>query len=320
MKDLYIASCAENGGIYHFKTNENADITFCEKTDFDRPMYMTADNNKMYILLRAPFENSNESGLITCDIDENGKLVNPSNTVSTKGVVACHIMAENNDIYAVNYLSGNVIKFPDTVDTHSGKGINPSRQDMPHTHFVGITPDKKFVCVTDLGTDSIYFYDRNLDFKFKVRVPDGHGARHLAFSDNGKIMYCVNELASSVSVFRYDGENTKLLNTYPALPDGFDGNNLAAAIRIKDGYLYVSNRGHNSIAVFKIQGDDLILKRFAPVGSDPRDFNIYDDILVSADMSDNKITFYKINDGNLSKLNTEIENITEPLCVIFRSL
>ena len=78
---------------------------------------------------------------------------------STKGIVACHLAESDGSIYCVNYLSGSVIKMPDTVDTHSGHGINPKRQDAPHTHYVCESPDGKYIFVTDLGIDKIFVYN-----------------------------------------------------------------------------------------------------------------------------------------------------------------
>lgn len=313
MKDLYIASCTEDGGIYHC-TCHNGTFEMKEKTPVDRPMYLTVENGNMYVLLREAFDNR-ESGMCSFDIADDGRLINKSDLLSTKGIVACHICTDNSDggIYAVNYLSGNVIRFPDTIARHSGKGPNPERQEAPHTHFVGITPDNQYVCVTDLGLDKIFFYDKNLNLKFSISVLPGYGVRHLAFSEDGKYLYCVNEIVSSVTVFRYDGENTRYLDTYPALPDSFHAHSQAAAIRISKNRVYVSNRGHDSIAVFDICDDKLKLAEFIPTGREPRDFNIFDDILVSCNMLDNNVTFYSLRENN-KKLQTI--PVDMPLCVV----
>lgn len=312
MNNIYIASCDEHGGIYQYSLN-NGKIELKSKTPLNQPMYFTQSNDKMFVLLRQPFDND-ISGMCSFNIDNNGELKNQSEIIPTKGVVACHICASENDIYAVNYLSGNVIRFPDTVAVHSGKGVNPKRQEMPHTHFVGITPDKKYVCVTDLGLDKIFFCDRNLDTKFIAEVPRGYGARHLAFSDNGKYIYCVNELVASVSVFSYDGKSAKLIDTYSSLPNDFNGENLGAAVRIYKNRLYVSNRGHDSIAVFDINDDKLKLVEFIPTGDHPRDFNIIDDIIFCCNMNDDTVTLYSIND-NYKHINTIF--VKAPLCVNF---
>lgn len=300
-----------DGGIYHCEL-KNGNVEIKEKTELDRPMYMTVADNKMYVILREAFENG-ESGMCSFDIDNSGKLINQSGIVSTKGIVACHIYANSSDVYAVNYLSGTAIRFPDTVVKHKGKGINPKRQEMPHTHYVGITPDERYICVTDLGLDKICFYDKDLNFKFDIDVPSGHGARHLAFSEDGKYLYCINELMSTVSVFIYDGKNTRILNTYSALPPDFSGHNQAAAIRVYKNKVYASNRGHGSIAVFDICGDELIPDGFIQTGREPRDFNITDDILISCNMSDDTVTLYDLNNNRKSLMSLQIK---KPICAV----
>ena len=314
MRDLYIASCTPDGGVYHYKMNKDGEVFFENKTDLDKPMFLAKENDTLYVLQKEIFEDGT-SGLVSFTINEDGELGKMSDVASTKGLVACHLCVENGVVYAVNYSSGSVIKMPETLKTHEGKGPNEIRQEKAHTHYVGITPDNKYVCVTDLGLDTIFFYDRDLNLKFTVKVPLGHGARHLVFSSDGKIMYCANELESTVSVFRYDGENTKLLNTYKTLPDDFSGKNLAAAIRIHDGYLYISNRGYDGVTSFKINGEELELAGYTKVGEHPRDINIFDDVLVSTNMLDNTVTFYRLSEGKLTKYNT-LEGIKEPLCVI----
>lgn len=312
MKNIYIASCTDDGGIYRIETDGKS-FEIKEKTSLPNPMYMTVYNKKMYVLLRSVFD-GDISGMCTFNINSDGSLSSQSEIIPTKGVVACHICASDSGVYAVNYVSGSVIKFPGVLKIHSGRGVNPARQESPHTHCVIQSPDKKYICVTDLGLDKIFFYDTDLNEKFTLSVPSGCGARHLAFSDDGKYLYCVNELISSVSVFEYDGENSKALATYPALPDDFKEKNLAAAIRVHNGRLYVSNRGHDSIAVFDIKGEKLELLHYIKTGSEPRDFNISGDVIVSCNMLGNSVTFYSISDGY--KKIGEVE-ISETLCAVF---
>lgn len=315
MYDLYIASCVPEGGIYHYKMDNDGKALLCKKTDMNQPMFLAKEKNRMYALAREAFEDGT-SGLVSFDIDGNGDLINESKALTTQGKVACHLCIDNGIVYAVNYVSGSVIKMPEGIlREHSGHGTDAKRQDKPHTHYTAVTPDNKYVCVTDLGLDTIFFYNKNLELQFKVRVPDGHGARHVAFSDDGKIMYCVNELKSTVSVFRYEEADTVLLHTYEALPSDFNGMNLAAAIRIKENYLYISNRGYDGVTSFKINGEELEIVGYTKVGVHPRDINIFGDILISTNMYDDTVAFYKISEGILTECNI-IKGIKEPLCII----
>ncbi len=313
MRDLYFASCSDNGGIYHYKV-EKDNFKFCEKYECKKPMYLAIENNKIYALLKKP-KNDENSYCFDLDLLEDGGFGNSSNLINTKGVVACHLFVQNNNVYAVNYLSGNVVKLPSgKVSTHSGKGENIKRQEAPHTHFVTNTPDDKFICVTDLGLDKIFVYDKELKLISSAEVPKGYGCRHLVF--NGNICYCVNELQSSVSVFRYNNGKLLYLKTYNALPNDYKGNNLAAAIRINNDYLYISNRGHNSIACFKIAGEELELLSFTDCnGNGPRDINIFDNIMYVTNELSNNVTVFKVNGEKLIKLDVEFE-MPRPICVI----
>lgn len=320
MTNIYIASCVKGGGIYHYTLSENNVLDFCEKTTLDEPMYMIIRNEKMYILLRQPDEKTNFSGELSIDIDGTGKLFAPSRIISTKGVVACHLEVSDDNIYAVNYVSGSVIKLPDTLVTHSGHGLHKVRQAAPHTHFVHVSPDGKYIFVTDLGLDKIFVYDKDLKLVSEVSVPSGHGPRHLAFSSDGKIVYCVNELGSSVSIFSYSDGELKLQNTISALPKDFSGDNISAAIRIKDNYLYVSNRGHNSISVFEIKDSyNIVLKECVDCGGNsPRDFNIIDDVLICTNEKSDNVTVFKLN-NYIPEIISESElNIPSPLCVAYK--
>ena len=314
MRNIYIAACVQDGGIYRYSMDEYGKTVFLDKTDIDKPMYMFLDEGKMYVILKEVFPDKT-SGIMTYDVDCDGKLSNPSEIVSTKGEVACHLWVCDGDAYVANYVSGSVIKMPDTLRVHEGSGPDKPRQAGPHTHFVTETPDG-YMAVCDLGLDTIFFYDKDMNLKFSLKVPEGHGARHLAFSPEGRLMYCVNEVQSTVSVFRYCGEKSELLKTYKTLPDDFKDKNLAAAIRISDGFLYVSNRGYDGVTSFKINGEELELCDYFKVGSHPRDINIFGDILVCTNMLDNNVTFYKLSEGRLSGVLNTISDIGEPLCVI----
>lgn len=313
-KNLYIASCDKEGGIYHYTESENGKWELSDITHMDRPMYMVESDNKMHIILREAFDNG-ESGLVSYDINADGSLSNPTEPMSTKGIVACHLLAEDGDIYCANYVSGSVIKMPDTLAYHEGKSVHPTRQDKAHTHFVCSTPDKKYICVTDLGIDKIFVYNRDLSMKSITDMPSGHGPRHIAFHKSGKTAFCVNELASTVSVLKYADGKLTLIDTVKALPDDFDGESTAAAIRCIDSKVYVSHRGHDSVAVLDFDGNTLKLEKTISVhGNGPRDFIIYNGTIISTNQNSNNTTFVSLETGEL----LEEKSMTDPLCVLVR--
>ena len=313
MKELYIASCCPDGGIYHCRL-EDGRVEQLDFTPCDRPMYLAVSGRILYALLREPFQGS--SGLIKYEIRKDGSLKQADDVVSTHGKCACHLAVEGDDIYCVNYLSGNVVLLPDQIAAHTGKGVHPKRQEAPHTHFVCVTPDKNYVLVTDLGTDRIVTYNRKLNRISETKLPDGKGPRHLAFSEDGTIVFCVNELSSDVSVLNYRDGKLSLCKTFSALPADFCGESTAAAIRVYKGKVYVSNRGHDSITCFDICGKELVFQQCVPCGGQsPRDFDIIGEHIICTNENSDNVTLFELNP--LRQCGNEIK-IKAPLCVIER--
>lgn len=313
---IYIAACDTDGGIYRYKMDEEK-ITFVDKTSVALPMYFYVENDKFYTILRNPNGQEN-SGVVCFDIENDGSLCNMQDLGTTNGAAGCHLTVNNGDVYVANYISGSVSKIGKKVVSHSGVGVNLPRQNSAHCHFTGLTPDKKYILVCDLGLDTIFTYDLNLNLVSTAKVPLGYGCRHLAFSDDGKLVYCVNELVSSVTVFKYNNGELYTLDTYKAIPDDYNGPvNTAAAIRVDRGYVYVSNRGHDSIAVFKINGEKLEKAEFFSCeGEGPRDININGDYLFSTNQNTNDVTVFKIKNGRLDFIN-KLDAMPNPLCVVF---
>ena len=313
-KNIYISSCCEDGGIYQYN--------FCDGilkqkniTRLDRPMYAISDGNLLHIILRAPYDNSRDSGITTFNISQDGTLTKTSDTVSTKGEVCCHLCKYEDSIYAVNYISGSVIKMPDKLVTHIGSSVNSKRQESAHTHFVSPTPDGKYLCVTDLGMDKIFIYDKELNSVSTTDTPSGYGPRHLAFSSDGKLCFCVNELNSSVSVYEYNDGSLELKSNHSSLPPEYNGENTADAIRCKGEYVYVSNRGHNSIACYKINGCSLLIQSISDCqGDSPRDFDIVGNILICANEGDGSVTVFEIINNTKLNLIQKLD-VKNALCV-----
>lgn len=323
--DIYISGCDTLGGIYQYHLDDS--LKFVKQYKIDRPMWATTDGEYMYVLLRELTENLN-SGLTRAKIGSDGILDDFESPVLSEGRCACHASVVDDKIYLVNYLSGNVLSFDKNklsngstaCDTHDGKGIHPTRQEAPHTHFVRESPDGKYIFCVDLGVDKIIIYDRELKKVGEGCVPSGEGCRHLDYSPDGRYVYCANELGSSVSVFAYEDGKLDLIDTYKVLPDSFKGVSTAAAIRVsEDGkYLYVSNRGHDSICAFDITDG---YKLSAPVwtkvsGSSPRDFNFAGEYLFCANEK-SPVTIFKVNGKQLEKLDLQLD-IPGALCVTVR--
>lgn len=312
--DIYIASCVENGGIYHYKFTDG-ECQLVDITRMDRPMYMIIENRKMYIVLREPFENSenHDSGVVVYDIDESGKLTNPSEIMSTHGEVACHIAVQAGNIYCANYISGSISLLPDKVVQHTGVGVHPTRQERPHVHYVGATPDGRYICATDLGLDTIYLYHPDLTLHSTVKVPEGQGVRHLVFSEDGRCLFAVNELQSTVAAFAYCEGRLELLDVCSILPRDFEGKSIAAAIRIRDNRIYASNRGHDSIVALCFRNNGLeALEHISCGGKSPRDFIFVGDYLLSANQDSDVVTV--LNGKNGWKIQNSV-SVAQPICI-----
>ncbi|MCI8387522.1 MAG: lactonase family protein [Clostridiales bacterium] len=331
--NVYFAACAkvaDGGGIYHCRV-DGRNIELTKYYPLDRPMYIDIDDDTMYVLLREPFDGAANSGLVLCKINNDGSLGEWSVPISTAGRCACHLSVYSGNVYAVNYLSGNVVKMTaDGVvqnDEHKGQGVHPTRQEAPHTHFVRESPDGKYVFAVDLGVDKIFTYTHELELVSTASVPAGEGCRHLEYHPNGQYVYCANELGSSVTVFKYSADGAlNPLKTYTALPVDFDKESTIAAIRISpDGqYLYVSHRGHDSICVLDIACGGAVLR--SPewtkiAGTSPRDFDLlhYESgasLLFVTNERTNNVTVFSVDGKQIHKIDTEFA-MPNPLCVKF---
>lgn len=314
IKHIYFLSCRTNGGIFHYLF-ENGKFQFVEKVTLDRPMYATIKDNKLYVILREIETVTHFGGLLSFDIDKKGKLINPTQIESTKGIVPCHLDVVDNNKFVVNYLSGNITKVGEKTVTHNGTGVHPTRQEAPHTHFVCSSADKKYILCTDLGLDKIFVYDKDLNEKYNIKMPDGSGPRHLVFSNDKRYLYCVNELSNDVSVIEWNRGDPTCKGTYPAIPY-FKGESTAAAIRINGDYLYVSNRGADTISRFKIINEKLeLLENTCCGGKGPRDFTIVDGYIICTNEISDSVTVLKLENGKPILTNEKLE-IDSPLCVI----
>lgn len=211
------------------------------------------------------------------------------------GISHLHISPDGRHLFAAAYGSGRVIAIPILEDgslaspeweVHlSGSGLNPARQEGPHPHSTYMSKDGGYLVISDLGADKVLLYRIKAPAQpIKTAVWDavpGMGPRHAAFSEVGSLVYVLTELSSDIVVFSHQGGCLSSLQTISSLPNGYSGENLAADILVSpDGqYLYASNRGHNSIACFRVCPDNglLILIGHTPTRGWPRAFHITED-------------------------------------------
>ena len=178
--DVYFASCTPRGGIYRYRMYEDGSLCFADKISCDRPMYMIADGDVLYVLLRQPFTDIDESGLMTYDIHSDGSLTERLPVVTTGGNVACHLCVFKKNIYAAHYVSGSIFSTGGRTVRLSGSSVHPERQNSPHPHMIIPSPDGKYLMCADLGADAILLYDENLNMIDKTRAPAGSGAIYVS--------------------------------------------------------------------------------------------------------------------------------------------
>mgnify|MGYP001626248582 CR=1 FL=1 len=281
-------------------------------------------------------------------IQPDGSL-QPLNQQPSKGIGPCHLTVDKTGkfVLVANYGSGSVAVLPILSDgrlgeatcsiQHEGKSINPQRQEGPHAHSINLDPKNKFAIVADLGIDKLLVYRFDAmkgalepnDPPF-VKTAPGAGPRHTAFHPSGKFVYAINELNSTVTSYRYDGEKGILteLRTVSTLPDGFSGSNTTAEVQVHPSgkFLYGSNRGHDSVAVFAINestGELTPLGHQPTQGRTPRNFGIdpTGTYLFAANQDSDNIVVFRI-DARTGKL--ELTGITvevpTPVCVKFLPL
>ncbi len=215
-----------------------------------------------------------------------GKLT-ALNTVNSRGTDPCHISvdATGKILYVANYTGGTIAKFPihpngslgeaDLVDQLKGSSINPERQKSPHPHSVSVTKDG-LVLVPDLGQDKVLIYKADLtpaEPSF-ASIKAGSGPRHIAFHPKGNIIYVMSEMGSSITALSHD--NMTEVQSISTLPKDFHGTSSGAEIQIHPSgkFVYASNRGHDSIAVFSADPKGLLkpVEWVSTQGKTPRGF------------------------------------------------
>lgn len=265
--------------------------------------------------------------------------------VSSRGAGPCHVSldASGKWLFVANYGGGSVAAFPVQDDgrlgeasaffQHAGSSANKDRQSGPHGHAVTVSPDNRFVLAADLGLDKVLTYRIDpraglapADPPFSTVAP-GSGPRHLAFRPDGKFAYVLSEMFSRVVAMRYDAARGTLteIQTISTLPEGFSGDNSGAEIAVHPGgrFLYASNRGHDSIAGFRIdagQGTLTALDRVPTQGKTPRNFAIdpAGRFLLAANQNSGTVVVFRIDQatGGLTPAASTLQ-VPFPVSVVF---
>jgi 6-phosphogluconolactonase len=268
------------------------------------------------------------------------------NQQETGGAGPCHVSVDATGavVLVANYGGGSVAAFPVAADgslgeragfqQHEGSGPHPERQERPHAHSIFPHPSGAFALAVDLGIDQVRVYRLGLE-EASLEAHDpagaslaaGAGPRHLAFHPQEPFVYVINELNSTITAFVFDGAEGELreLQTVDTLPAGFEGTNHPAEILVHpDGrFLYGSNRGADTLAIFHIRADGTLEPRGheATRGRNPRNFGIDPEgrfLIVAHQDTDNLVSFQIDGASGALKLVGETGGVSMPVCVRFR--
>ncbi len=315
--NFYVASCVTDGGVYRCKLDVDGKVETKKVISAPSPMWIEpAEDESLWVLMRAPFEDSPNSGVAKFSLIDGERI---GDVLSTEGEVGCHLAVDGDNLYAANYISGNVWSSGGRLVTHSGNGINPVRQTSPHVHSVFFSPNKKHILSCDLGIDKIFVYDRNLNFVSSADIPAGAGARHLAFSKDGDFVYVINEMGGSVSVFSYKNGMLDYIRTVSVLPEGYRSGACAAIKLSRNGkFLYVTERRSRRIVTLSVNGDDLSVLAYTECrGDEPRDFTLLANgrFAVCTNQFSGNVALFKIREDGIPDYLNGFE-IPSPLCAV----
>lgn len=266
----------------------------------------------------------------------------------SEGAAPCFVSVDRSGrvVLVANYVGGNVALLPIQADgslaaathvvQHGGSGPNTERQDAPHAHCILADPSNRFVLAADLGADRVFVYRLDLDGKSLRRVEGGDavmrpgsGPRHIAFHPTLHLVFVANELDSTITTLAFDAERGALspLDTRSTVPDGWIGTNYPADIHVASSgrTLYVSNRGHNSLAVFSIAestGALALEQVISTEGDFPRNFSIDPSgrwLLVANQRSDSVVVFRRDQKSGRLTLTRQRIAIPSPVCLRFQA-
>ena len=337
---FYVSSYAKGNdkGIYIINldesTNELSLVNHLDTQDF--PSYMITKDNHLCVSYKnaSRFNSGGGVGIFKIQ-DDTLSLVSQYESQGRSYTHLC-LSPDNKYLFTANYHVGSTasyllddFKVVSKIGAIHHRGLGPDllkRQTGPHAHCVGITPDNKYVYSVDLGADKIVMYEYN-DGKLTERtdlsqsVIPGSGPRHMVFSKDGRFSYVVNEISNCVMVYSYLEGHYTLLQVIHCVPRHFHGFSSASGIRInKSGkHLFVSNRGHDSIVLYRINPETgkLSLLYMVHTGKEPRDFNIINEkYLVVASQEDNRLELLTFNEEKEELVKTDITlDIPAPVCV-----
>jgi 6-phosphogluconolactonase len=340
----------QSRGIYAYRFDAGGQLTpLGLVAESVNPSFLAVDSGKQFLYAAnevADFGGQKSGAVSAFAIDRGTGKLTFLNQVSSRGAGPCDVSLDKTGRYVLvaNYDGGSVAVFPVLADgrlggasafvQHQGHGVNPERQEGPHAHSIALSPDNRFALAADLGLDEllVYRFDAKQGTLAANQPPfaklhSGAGPRHFDFSPDGKFVYVICEMGSTVTAFSYDTTQGALreLQTVSTLPKDFKGENTTAEVQVHPSgkFLYGSNRGHDSIAVFAIDarsGKLTPIERVLTQGKEPRNFAIDPTgvYLFAANQNSGNIVVFRIDPktGHLTPTG-QVLDVPSPVCVTF---
>lgn len=330
--------------VYEFDSETGKFIYKNQASGISNPSYLTASKNGKFIYAVNEVDNGTLSAFT---FDQESGALKLINSKPSLGSAPCYVSvdSDNEFVFVGNYGQGNFAAYAVSSDgalgdavqviQDSGGSLNTSRQEGPHVHSTILSPDEKFLVVSDLGTDKISVY--KFDVKNKKRplevidppytIPEpGGGPRHLDFHPNGKFVYSLMEMTGHIVAFSYNEGKIKNIQKISILAPGFKGDVGAADIHLSpDGnFLYASNRGDaNDISIFSVNsstGKLSFVGRHSSLGKTPRNFVIDPSgrfLLVANQNSNNIVVLKRDTKTGLLRNTGEQIKVWNPVCLKF---
>jgi 6-phosphogluconolactonase len=357
LSTVYAESLDVYLGTYTSGRNASKGI-YCSKLDTDTgeisaPVLAAEAGNPSFLevhpggkFLYAVSESGGAGTVSAYAIDQDTGNLTLLNSQPSGGSGPCHVNIDHagKNVLVANYGSGSASVIPIAADgklaeptgfvQHKGSSINPQRQKGPHAHSINVSPDNRFAFVADLGLDKVMIYKLDVD-KGTIaandpafaKVKPGAGPRHFTFSADGRYAYVINELDGTITTFAYEPASGTLteIQTITTLPDDFTGRRSCAEVRVHPNgkFLYGSNRGHDSIVVYRIdpaKGTLRFVEHERAGIKTPRNFNIdpTGKFCLVANQGADSVIVFKIDQktGALEPTGHKI-SIGKPVCIRF---
>ncbi|ARJ50191.1 lactonase family protein [Staphylococcus lutrae] len=332
---------SEGKGIYRFELNEQSGRIETVETGYEL-------NASTYLAqyqdtLLAVTKEGDKAGLASFKIDKEGQLEKTGASLTSLKGSGCYVAISPDGQYAFEAVYGDGVARIYALDAENQRitrlieevmhdyphGPNVARQEKSHVHYLDVTPEQKYVVAVDLGADLLVTYhygDQGLEVAHRTALEPGDGPRHLVYHKTGRYAYVVNELSNTVVVMTYDDGRFIEQERHLTIPEDFLHPTKLAAVRISHDqrFLYVSNRGHDSIAIFKLLDDGARLELVdivASGGAFPRDFNITNDdayLVVAHETGASEVVVFRRDEasGQLTLIDHQ-QSAPEGVCVKF---